>query len=1306
MTYLKRRGIVWIASALFLFVPQVALSQDSSKKAPAPKSESAGASQTLVLQDPTKKVIAVKNPVVFIVKIPGIEKLTLSPPGLPEDSGLSFDPTTGILKGTPEKVTTYTLTFGGGDGAAKTTQVLTLVVQNPPAPNKSKGPCQVATYTLRIRTLQGTFADGLAQAINGSFDMFTAVAVPSSSDSGSDKTQASPPGGKQNSPPAGVKQAASPSGGSKQDPSNQNTSTPKQFLCIYERDADSSGNFVPIVPPKSEPPASSQLSYLLRVIQRLDRPEFANGSLDARFLVRLSTLKPLHLVSTLSSPAPGFELSEADAIENYLVIHPATSDLQLATKAPSDLAAQAGKIKHDLLALDVEAYRAGHVSDDPNLSADPITAMNDSANSDANLPAAQKALETWDALHTVQLQALNPRDVVLALARVMPTREMQLLAEQRAIRFRPVDFPNLSTLSDKQRGVLVASDVLQRETISEKIEAQKKWEKTLQNDGASNGKQSQGSSTLPPVTQTNSTTTITTPQPASGTTTKTAPSIQVQTTTSSQTTTAANQQSGSGSPNSSQSQSGNSTPTESSSAGNAGNQGAGNSAGNANTGAGSPGTAGNKPGSTASPNSPSGGQSSAAAPQLDTGTVVRLYHLRQASNIATVINALAAESGNQPFVQALEENGNDDIILILPPVAGQTDQTDSIRRTIAYLDEPRPSVSLQVWSYEISSQEERNFDDWRGRTDQASEISDAYIKFIDAVHDVDDQVQNAMAVGVATAISIAVRGDKSKVDGDKFTDNDFKTYLTSRSEQCIKSDQYCLGYENGLEFGRFDPADKDHPNNKAVISLERFVVLLAATKAEHLQTMIDETLKAMEAACASDAPCRSPQTQIDTLKEWTRACTARGQPTVEFPRLKATLTMMAQPANLSMFRAAVLNFLFYYKWSQAYPNEFDPYYLQRSAQSLDGYLNTLITALNKDLDKYIHKQLEFKAGCITKSKNQRVGLANYGEVQVSSISGDSAIISGVVNNYFDITQPAMLKDVLSGLLGGAGGSGGSGGNNQGNNPTSGGGGTAGGNSTGNSSGNTGGGSTTPSTGSTAKTAGAALASAANLLTPWQAVALNALATASAPPQLTAQVNAQTTLAITPISLDTASAAELNLSLQISNPTTTIDASKGSTSSFIRKDMANSVANFSVQTRVRVDSLKLFQVSSLSMDLSHPQSPVVIPVVGWAWEAVFGGVPGMRTLFTIPRPPATIQNRAIAVVRAVVVPTAMDLGLSMPFRDDYIEDAATRVRKSTSSLSRAGNKFEDFHMTLIHCILEGHSDCMTRTSLSKLRVPGY
>lgn len=1234
---------VRISAHFFLVLSAVAHASAASGQAPGVPSITSAAQATYT----------VGKAGTFTVKATGTPKPTLAEDGeLP--TGVTFKPPTLSIAATTA-AGIYNFSFKASNSAGTVRQSFTLIMKAKPAAQNPL--CDNGTYTARLSVLQGADADGLAQTLNGVFDRFSVVAVPPP-----------PP------PPNGNQSSGGPSG---QSPPQQNSPMAKQYLCVYLRDtADPiTGKlraFTPVIPtrPPRPPVAIPQDQLDLQsLIQKFDRSEFAGVGLDGRFVMYLANIDPSDLATAFPAPAPGLEVSSDDVIgQHYLILHPTSIDIQLATKAAGDLASQAAKVKRDFLELD--AQRGLITAEQTSPLQVNVLLQGVSNLSPANFREVEVNLERWDATHTVNFAVLDPREVALGLGNQFPGREIQVLAKQRSITIRPPGLNPNGPGPILQEGIVVASDAIERQTIYDQTKAESAWEAKLQSDSASSAKQVTAGSSQQPVTQTNSTTTITTPQATSTAATKTAPAFQVQTTTSTQTASPSSAQGSATSGNAAQNSNSNPAPT-----GNGGPSGGSNSGGNAGAGtnSGSGGAQGNAggPGSTSST-----GQAQQASQPFPTGTVVRLFHLRQASNIATVVNAMAPGAPNTPLVQALSDYGNDDLLLILPPAAGQQDNTESLRRMIVSLDEPRPTVSLQVWSYEISSEVGTNPDDRRGRINEARDVSDAYGEFTRAVQHADAKLQDAMSAGMAAAMNYAI--SPGAVALGPFFNRVFHAYLTEKFEDCVRSDRYCLGYENALTFPHVQEP-------RTGVTLERFVVLLASADDNQAQAVIDGAIGAMD-----DLNCQNAGGEVTSL------C---------FDDFKSALTTLALPRNLHQFRAAVLDFLFQYKQATAYPNDFAPYYLQRSAQNLDGYLNGLITALDRDLDRYLHAELEDEAQSITHRLHRRVGLANYGEVQIAAISGDAANVSGVVNNYFDITPPALLKDIASGLLSGAGGSS-SGGGNNGQSGGSGGGssGTSGG-STGSGSGS-GGSSTTGSGSGSSNAAGSALASAAKLLTPWQAVALNALAAASAPPQLMAQINAQTTLAVTPISLDTASAAELSLSLQISNPTTTIDASKGTTSSFIRQDLANSVANYSVQTKVRVDSLKLFQVSSLSMDLTRPQSSVPVPIIGWAWEAVFGSVPVMKEVLEFPRGPKTIQNRSIAVVRAVVVPTAMDLGLSIPFRDDRITDPVTGTSESFSSSAQTSNKFQEFHQELMNCILGGGYDCMTSVRLSGIPEQTY
>jgi hypothetical protein len=1082
--------------------------------------------------------------------------------------------------------------------------------------------------SVSLRFLQGTAADGLARAINAVFDGFFTHVYPATTT------------------PKSENQGTDTSG---QD-STQQPSKKRQCLCIEEFDSTRQ-----LKQPTKATLTGLTFKQLLWAIGRLDRPEYLEVNLDEHFLVRFKNIAnaapadlpcppnavrdPLsRLMNALRTSVPGLELSGEDVSRDLLVVSPASSDSQPAKGAT---AAQAARLKHDLLLLDNQYGLDCNEPNDSPLVRQVENAVREIGPQSGTVDDAERELEEWDVLHTVHFDVLVPADVALRLASLFSDRTIIVLAQQHAIVFRPTPVS-----ASTNQGVLSAANEIRRNELYRQNQAEHSWQQSAKPDPSA----AKPASPQQPATTTTSTTTITTSAASkssssggrTGSSATAPPQVEVKTTTTT----------GPATPTAAQSAPSGSTPSAGSAAGNpasstppsAPSPTPGGSTGTAGSPtAGGAGTTGAAPPSPPNPCLTPGQSPQAYAPDT-VGTLVRLYHFRHASNIAAALNTLAG-TNNPPLVQALcdynnpvtttggtviPSANNDDLLLILPPMTGQPDRTNSIRRMIADLDERRPDLSLQVWSYEISTDAPRKPQDRRVSQDDARRVSDAYIQFKRKVEDTDDKTRSALESGLAAALDMARRAE---IHGTQFFDSDAHDYLTQKFQSCIRSDQYCLGYDGALTIG--PERSELGAASKSFVSLERFILLLAAVRDDRVQEMVNASLDSMD-----ETACKSARQETDQA----RLC---------FKELRRALLEIAQPRNLRQFRVALLDFLFQYKLSNVYPTSFAPYWLQHSAQALDSLLNLLVTALDRDLDRYIEQTLSKAANDATRAQGRRVGVANNGEVQVRTISGDQVYLGANVSNYFDITKPALLSDVLSNWA-------------------------------------------AASTSSTTS-------NLFNTLNPTQGLALSALATLASPPQLVANINAQTTLMVTPISLDTASSAELNINLALSEPSSAISALGGpATSSFVRQDLANTVANANVQTTVQVDSMKLFQVSSLSMDITHAQSAVPVPVVGWVYDSIFGTVPWMNDhLLAIQRQPKTIQNRAVVVVRAVVVPTAMDLGLSIPFRSEQISDPITSSSLRLSTLSETDNKWTEFHQQLMNCILRGENQCMTKIRLSKI-----
>ncbi|MGH9745633.1 MAG: hypothetical protein ACRD59_05920 [Candidatus Acidiferrales bacterium] len=602
--------------------------------------------------------------------------------------------------------------------------------------------------------------------------------------------------------------------------------------------------------------------------------------------------------------------------------------------------------------------------------------------------------------------------------------------------------------------------------------------------------------------------------------------------------------------------------------------------------------------------------------------MVRLFHLRQADKIAAAINALGTK--DHPLVQALDDNGNNDLILILPSPVGGLDQTTSIRRSIAMFDLPRPQLSLQVWSYEMSA--DRSYHkpyDIRVAAETSSRMQYVSDQLRDAVVLGNDRMNRALEAGYGALLTQAANPG--------YFNQDFKDYLTTRFYECLPKNQYCLGYYDALDL----PAVGQRASNA---SLNRILLYLIASSEDAVKLAVPKII------CAMDDPSAANLCALNDLSlrhmgncvELERAIAPGGIPGPRFSNFCEQLFELTTPRNLHAFQAALLDFLFQYKWTVTYPDDFVPYDLQRTAHQLDSLIGPIVDAFNQDLDTYVQGKLDTVTRCIKDElPKRRTGLITAGSVQVASLSGSQAMVDGKVSNYFDITPPLALNDILNA------------GNQQ-------------------------------NLASNLKT----------VLEPKEILILQALSNIGNQPRITAQVSKEAKLTITPTTLDTASSAVLDVDFEVSEPTTPQTVNQSAS----QQDLLDRVSDHHVITHVRVESLKLFQLSSFTMEVTHPLRGNPVPVIGWAWEGIFGLTPGLGNIFRMPPYSKTIDNRSYAIVRAVVVPTAMDLGLSLRFEGDRVYDPITDATDSLNTMKQAGGRLRPYHKCFMQRILNPDANC--------------
>lgn len=317
------------------------------------------------------------------------------------------------------------------------------------------------------------------------------------------------------------------------------------------------------------------------------------------------------------------------------------------------------------------------------------------------------------------------------------------------------------------------------------------------------------------------------------------------------------------------------------------------------------------------------------------------------------------------------------------------------------------------------------------------------------------------------------------------------------------------------------------------------------------------------------------------------------------------------PFGAGLIRAALADFLFNYKMSQQYPHEFDAYYLKSSADALNTALNPVIDAFNRDLWTYqtfVRADMQFRVKALNDKTDERTikrifgldkpSFSNDGLVTVRTISGQWTYVNTTTQSFLNASSAPQLTSMLSAL------------------------------------------------GTGSATAPGANSALSTVLTGNPLLRTEALASALSNYQTTyAQIGRGLAISAIPRSLSTASAAEIAVTLNADESASPSYLSGGTPSPTLN---TSRVANHDTATRVRVDSVKLFEISSLTaiIQRSRGRFPLVPPFVE---------IPYIGTLAGIPMGSATEYHSSSAILSAYVVPTAADIAYGLRFVSDLVVD---------------------------------------------------
>ncbi len=398
-------------------------------------------------------------------------------------------------------------------------------------------------------------------------------------------------------------------------------------------------------------------------------------------------------------------------------------------------------------------------------------------------------------------------------------------------------------------------------------------------------------------------------------------------------------------------------------------------------------------------------------------------------------------------------------------------------------------------------------------------------------------------------------------------------------------------------------------------------------------------------------------------------------------RETAMLTFGAKVENgdvvtpLGLLRASIADFLFNYKMSQQYPHEFVAYDLTTSAQAMNSALRPLVDAFVRDVTAYqavlkrrLGLQIEYIDKHITYgSVFDKPRFFNNALVTVDTIANSEAVTDTSVESYLEAANAPTLGGLAGAISGATGATG-----------------TA----------------TTAPTGALNQLVGATRFNEAQLIAAGVAQFQSSRV----------HIGRELSVDVKPESLLGADSAELQVILKADD-----EAASGMYSSGTTSGADAEISRFGkndTTTRIRVDSLKLFEVSSFASQLMAPKKRFpILPVPGLE-------MPYFGSILSVPLPPAREFHMSMSVISAVVIPTAADLAFSARFVADRLlspENAAwdaagdlklacywptdlehpgpqdrprCRTRTMVSLRDFNGEPIREFNRMMTHCLATG------------------
>lgn len=362
-----------------------------------------------------------------------------------------------------------------------------------------------------------------------------------------------------------------------------------------------------------------------------------------------------------------------------------------------------------------------------------------------------------------------------------------------------------------------------------------------------------------------------------------------------------------------------------------------------------------------------------------TGERVKLFYMREATKISTILDAVTKQKGSLLNCLIVRPASEDEIILY-----GAKEKRRIARRIIATLDLPRPGINMEMWGIQISSKD----------PEKMAIVMPLIRQEIDNTQQAVRGMYRRMQQ-LAAEITIPTNEFKPIIEGN-------------------------LGYTTALERDRplsitdillrMVAADNPHTAAKGMATEldDWYSDYNDKTKQRHKELIeaLKKSNKSKKVKKAEDATAQIVNVKIVPFR---RFFSSRGMEYVDkgWGDNRDEMRRLAWQGQL-----ALLDFGFNYARLIHDPQHFDPYYLQQSAEILNSRLQASIDALNQDMQElFVEPTLKRIQNIV--ANFDEVEYAQVGKTSVASLSGISTEVTSKSVGVADITPPLRLSELLT-----------------------------------------------------------------------------------------------------------------------------------------------------------------------------------------------------------------------------------------------------------------------------------------------------